>query len=232
MKILAITVGVFVVGNLWALPSQDKSAVPATISTGAPGCPAVPAQEGANLPEGGRVEENVYTNDFYGLRYEFPKGWHVDEEMIRDAAHQKSHMAHKDRGDYAYRSWLSAQCDHLLLEVSRDPEKGPPWSEANLWETPRISLRIKDREVGFAEGSNVRWSTYVFDGQVFTRMDWNKNASANQSQETAKASLTRILYTAALTGKRNGRSIVFRISAESLEQRKDLIETLHSLHFN
>jgi len=50
MKILAITVGVFVVGNLWALPSQDKSAVPATISTGAPRLSGRTSPRGSESP--------------------------------------------------------------------------------------------------------------------------------------------------------------------------------------
>jgi hypothetical protein len=249
MKILAAAMSVFIVSNLWAVRPQDKKAAPATPPNGAPGCPT-PTQDGATLPEGGRVEENVYTNEFYGLRYEFPKSWHVDAGAIQLGADQKKkHESPPDPEDkVAHAVWQEIQCHHQLLVVSREPETHP-WPGASHVGIPSVSLNINDLTVREDvktphDSSNVTtespdedvqivWgpTDFVFDGQLFSRTDWKLTLPPLLDRTARTLPPGRIIYRASVAGVRNGHWILFLIHAESPQQLEDLFQTLQSLHF-
>jgi len=247
MKILAAAMSVFIAGNIWAARLQDKDAALATPPSGALGCPA-PAQEGANLPEGGRVEENVYTNDFYALRYEFPKGWYVDEGALQLGADQKKKHASPPEDKVARVVWREIQCNHQLLVTSRDPETHP-WPGARVVGIPSVRLNINDlpmrEDVKTRQDStNVAPESrdedpqiisgptdYLLDSQLFSRTDWKVTLLPVLDQKARTLTPARVIYRAIVTGVRNGHSILFLILAESPQQLEDLFQTLQSLHF-
>jgi len=247
MKILAAAMSVFIVTSLWAVRLQDKNAAPAAAPSGAPGCPA-PTQEGVTLPEGGRVEENVYTNDFYGLRYEFPKGWYVDEGAIQSGADQKKKHASPPEDKVAYVVWREVQCNHQLLVVSRDLETHP-WPGASVVGIPSVRLNINDlptredvktphNSTNVAteprdEDPQIVWgpTDYVLDGQLFSRTDWKVTLLPLFDQTARTLTPGRVIFRASVAGVRNGHSLLFLIHAESPQQLEDLFQTLQSLHF-
>jgi hypothetical protein len=213
-------------------------------------CSIVPAQVGATLPEGGRIDGNVYINDYYGLRYEFPKGWFVDKERLDYVANQKKQHGSQPNPEekQAYAIWLMTQCHHQLLEVSRDPEKHP-WPGAVHIGSPSITLNINDRALwndlkGSPESSNAATqppdksleiirgpADYVFDGQLFSRKDVKETLGSHPDSKTKPLTPAKVIYTSSVSGTRNDYVILFNIVAESPEQLEELFNTLSSLKF-
>jgi hypothetical protein len=234
------------VGSSWTVQSQEKARPPFAL-TGEEGCPS-PAYEGKPRPEAWRVEENVYSNDFYGLRFEFPKGWFVDKAVMEhDANQKKQHASRPDPKDPTYGVWLDIQCNHLLLAVSRDPEIPGAGRPVGV---PHIVLEVSDvvfprdiksakewlnsRRESLAETSEVvrEPADYLFDGQLFSRMDV-REALLPLTDRTGKVlSPGGIVYIAEIVGVRNGYWIEFDLTASSPEDLEDLFQTLNSLHFN
>jgi hypothetical protein len=240
MKMVAFALGVVVVGGSWAAGAQDQQGAPVAPGAGVQDCLTVPEEKGATLPEDGRIEKNVYINDFYGVRYELPDGWHVDTETLRYIFDQKSRRANPPGPQEAqpYANWQGVQCSHTLLAVSRDPEKMPVWSAANQWGTPHISLTIVDHEfrpLVLDSPGKIRPrvpSGYTFGGQSFSRTDATSSSPTYSDQETKTlVPGGKMMYSALLTAMQNGHRVSFRISAESAQQREDLIQSLNSLQF-
>jgi hypothetical protein len=124
----------------------------------------------------------------------------------------------------------------MLLAVFRDPEKLPVWSAANRWGTPHITLTIVDHEFRarvLDSPGRIRPRApgeYTFGGQLFSRTDMTSSSPAYSDQETQTlVPAGKMMYSALLTAIQNGHRVSFRISAESAQQREDLILNLNSL---
>jgi hypothetical protein len=73
---------------------------------------------------------------------------------------------------------------------------------------------------------------YTFGGQLFSRTDATSSSPAYSDQETKTlVAAGKMMYSALLTAIQNGHRVSFRISAESMQQREDLIQSLNSLQF-
>jgi hypothetical protein len=248
MKILAVAMCVLAVGNHWTGRLQEQTGAPVA-PTGADACPLAPAHQGNVRPEAWRIEENVYNNDFYGLRYEFPKGWFIDKALMENDANQKKqHASRPDPKDPMYGVWLDIQCGHLLLAVSRDDWKTTGGEDRGMGIT-HILLNVSDvvfrhnittakdllnsRKESLRETSQVvrEPADYVFDGQLFSRMDLKETALPVMERGGKIRSPGGTVYEAEIIGVRNGYWIEFDFAADSLQELEELFQTLDSLQF-
>ncbi len=59
---------------------------------------ALPQQTGKIQPDSGTVSGNIYTNDYFGMSYQFPQGWHVQGKDAQSEVMERGHKGiyHED----------------------------------------------------------------------------------------------------------------------------------------
>jgi hypothetical protein len=236
-------------GNVDPMHSQESNA-PAAVPAKSVGCPGAFTPPQKIGPEAWHIENNVYTNDFYGLSYEFPKGWFVHESAVqRELAQKRKHADPPNPNDkLAYAGWLAIQCTHLLLEVRQDPE-ADEGNKSRFRVAPRIELTVYDPVLTeglttardwFAEWRKhlddniyiVREPTdYVFSDQLFCRMDTRYVVPPIEDKTGAILAEAQTKYNAIVMGVRSGYWIQLNIIADNPQQLEELFQTLNSLRF-
>jgi hypothetical protein len=203
-------------------PSQSNTTSPNAITT--------------LRPENSSISDNVYTNDFFGFTYEFPKGWSVEDEQTTKYVTELS-KATMSAGDPAKKAMVEEQMkrNHVLLTVHQRPYGTPvPVNPAiTIWGldvsvTPGIqsgrdyllALKISLPQQR-ANLKIIREPTdCTFAGKLFSRLDIGL--------ESANGKISYLSHVAVVLQRY---VLVFMFTAETPDRLEGLVETLNTLQF-
>jgi hypothetical protein len=181
-------------------------------------------------PDLGSVSGNVYTNVFFGMRYEFPEGWHVDEVATNQANADAKKLVDRQR---AAGAGGAVQENYQLLEVSKGVPDGPRVGN------PRIVISISNvtptsqsgRDVfnGAKETINSMSGAQIvrdpfdctYGGHAFTRMD--QKLTLDYVLEGYEGDAITVL---------KGYLVNFQVFADTQNELDEPFKTLNSLQFN
>jgi len=184
------------------------------------------------------VSGKVYTSDFFGMTYEFPKGWSVDQSAIDTANAPRKRGAPTDPNDRRVYDALNAYRDYVLLEVSQHPahdsrvagpriifavSTGPDVSDQTVKDLMSQEKRMVSETMG---RRLIREPTeYTLGGQKFSRIDVEISwiPSVERHGPVYKSSVATV---------RQGYLLAFQLFADSREQLDQLFDTLNSLQFS
>jgi hypothetical protein len=202
-----------------------------------PSATSTNATTGTSLrPESGSTSDNLYTNDFFGFTYEFPKGWAVEDEQTKKYVMELSKAA-MSAGDPAKKAVVEEQMKrtHVLLTVHQRPYGTP------VPVNPAITVMATDVSVapGIQSGRDqllalkmglpqqrldfkiIREPTdCTFGGRPFSRMDI-----------TVEAANGKTLYLSHVALVLNRYGIDFMFTAQGSDQLEVLVQTLNTLQF-
>jgi TonB family protein len=235
----ALLLGIFLVissGTAPALRAQDpQSKEPQTGATGQTESGSSAAQAEKVLPDSGSVSENVYTSDFFGFTFEFPKGWSVQGEVTKRYIMDVGNAA-LSGGDPSQKAVLelAEKKTHQLLTVFEHPVGTPvPFNPGIIVLAEDISfapgiqkgsdylLNVKMALAARPNISVVREPADVsFAGLPFSRMD--------VSMETRTGVIVYEAYVATI---HNGYALAFLIIGDSQKRLDELAEALNTIQF-
>lgn len=190
-------------------------------------------QAEANLLQAGSISGNTYTNVFFEMTYEFPKGWTVDRAaMDSDNAPRKKPSRPANPNDGGLYDWAVNIEIYNLLEVSQTASESP------RVERPKIRLHATkllasertettDEIIGAFE-ENLSKNPHV---QIIRQPTQVSYAGHTFSEMSAKWIGSTEAYTGYAVTTIQGYSLGFEISANSLEQLNGLFHTLNTLRF-
>ena len=185
----------------------------------------------------GSVGDNVYTNNYFGFTYEFPKGWSVPNEETRKYLREMTKAA-ATGGDQTKAAIfeVAAKRTHQLLTVLERPMGTPGASET--------SIVVMSEDISYAPGiqkaSDYLLNTkailvkqrpdlkiqreptdFTFGGKPFARMDVSVENSPGVSVYTG--------YAATIL---NSQVILFVFTSNKPQQLTSLTDTLNTLKFD
>jgi hypothetical protein len=187
-----------------------------------------PAENAHAKPDPGSVSGNVYTNVLFGMRYEFPDGWHVDEVATNQAnADARKSMDRQRAGGGA------VQENYQLLEVSKSLPAGAQVGN------PRIVISASSVTATSQSGRDVfnqlkqivismptiqivhDPEDVTFGGRAFTRMD--QRFILDTVPQGFEGDAITVL---------KGYLVNFQIFAYTQSELDELFKSLNSLQFN
>jgi TonB family protein len=187
-------------------------------------------------PDSGSVVDNLYTSDYFGFSYEFPKGWSVQGEVTKKYI-MEVEKAIVSGGDPTKKAVadVSEEHTHHLLMVSQYPFGTPVKFNSNII--------VAAEDISYAPGIQ-KGSDYLeliktsvarrhpelkvlneptdstFGGRVFSHLD------VSYENTTGKV----IYQTSACTMDR-GQALTFIFTSQDPEILKTLVDTLNTLEF-
>jgi len=204
-------------------------------------------QTGKAKPDLGSVSDNVYTNDSLGMKYEFPKGWFVDKDIMNLLNDQPNGPKPTGNTSQFVDEYPAISTRETLLVVSQqspepDCDGCPPlrmhnpriFVYANVV-TPTSSIqtladgqkKIKSKYETIHTAQIIReLPDCSYGGQTFYRIDmkWLRLSSSDPL-------FSGFAYTSDVITIRKGYLMAFSIFADSPEQLNQLLQTLNSLSF-
>ena len=188
-------------------------------------------------PEMGSVRDNVYTNNYFGFTYEFPKGWTVPNEETKKYMREMTRAA-ATGGDPARAALydVAIKRAHQLLMATEHPMGTPGASET--------TITVVSEDISYAPGVqkpadyllntkaalvkrqpdfkvDLEPTDITFGDKPFARMNVSLERSPGE-----------IVYTGYAATILNSQIILFAFNCRKLEQRIVLMNTLNTLHFN
>jgi TonB family protein len=184
----------------------------------------------------GSVTDNVYTNNFFGFTYEFPKGWSVPSEETRKYM-KELRKAAATGGDPTKSALfdVAEKRTHQLLTVLEHPVGTPGATDASIY--------VMAEDISYAPGVQ-KPSDYLlntkaglvkqrpdvkvlreptdttYGGKPFSRMETSVEKSPGQT-----------LYTGYAAAILNSQAILFLFACNKPEQLASLMDTLNTLQF-
>lgn len=219
-----------------AQESKTRQATPLTLpqrnttSTNAPPVTAV-------RPESSSIADNVYTNDFFGFTYEFPKGWSIEDEQTMKYVAELSKAAISG-GDPTKKAVVEEQWkrNHVLLAVHQHPYGTPvPLNPAiTVWATDEsvapgiqsgrdylLALRMSLPQQRLDLKVIREPTDCTFDGKLFSRMDMALEAANEKSSYLSHVAIVL-----------NRFALDYMFTAETPDRLEALVQTLNTLQFH
>jgi hypothetical protein len=201
------------------------------LPTPAPAAPHEPRQSSGAQPSLGSILDNQYRNDFFRMRYEFPKDWHVDKAAMDHANSDAETFLSSSGKDPNHNAWAGYR-SLGLLKISKLPADGlrvhgPRITLDASSVTPKLQTS-SDVLNGFkrtlSEQPNARiirdLTECSFGGRNFVRLDVKWELPGGGASYEGDA-ITVV----------NGYFVEFQIFADTRDELDDLYRTLDSLQF-
>jgi TonB family protein len=187
-------------------------------------------------PDSGRVADNIYTNDFFGFTYEFPKGWIVPDDGVKKLL-VSGRGSDTQSADPSMKLTVVVPAEHslpLLLVLEHPPRKSVSYNKFILVSADDLSFahEVQSCEDYLTDLKSSLQKTlpdlktsqgptdYVYAGNTFKRMEY---AYATPSAATVYQSVLCII--------RRSQVLAFAFTSDRPDSQEHLIETLNTLQF-